>query len=380
MRISRKSRGEVIMPTLDQKTKRNKTLSVFHGIPCSWLKSISSKRVQSKSRKQKTQKDSLWRLRSKVSSRINKLDLLSVTVKSEDDPFQIFETKYKLSDDILGKGGFSTVVGGQNRVSGKRVAIKIVVKTKLLDEERDALFNEIRLLDGITHPNIVHVIEWFDEIKNFYIVEERMNGGDLHQRLEQVFQFPEYEAKRIIKNITDALDHLHNLKIGHRDVKLENILLQTESNSLIAKLTDFGLAKKLSKVDCKGFTTMCGTLSYVAPEVLQGNPYGLNVDCWSLGVVIYSLLVGYQPFWSNDEDELSLKRNILNDQPIPFDEEDWDGISIDAKNLITSLLKKDLNQRLAMSQVKKHSWLTTNVVPQNSHQDKHQVFFMIGSQ
>lgn len=366
-----------MIPSLDKNMKRLKSRSVLHRTSFSWSKSASDKRAQSKCRRKKTHTKS-WSVIPKGSSSINELDLTSRTALI--DTSETFNTKYILSDKVLGKGGFSTVMSGQNRSSGKWFAIKIVPKTMLLDDERDNFFTEFKLLENISHSNIVVVKEWFDEINNFYIVQEKLNGGDLQQRLEQVFQFPENETKRLINDISEALNYLHELKIGHRDVKLENILLQTDSSSVIAKLSDFGLAKKLSKVDDKGFTTMCGTISYAAPEVLQGTPYGLNVDCWSLGVVMYSLLVGYQPFRSDDDDELSLIRNISNDEPLSFNEKDWDGISTHAKDLITSLLKKDVNERLAISQVMKHSWFATNEVPQSCRQDKHQVFFMIGSQ
>ena len=162
-----------------------------------------------------------------------------------------------------------------------------------------------------------------------------MNGEDLQQCLEQVFQIPEYETKKISKDISEALNYLHNLKIGHRDVKLENICLQTNSNSLV--------------------TTTRGSVSYISSKILQRKSYGLNVDCWGLGVVIYSLLVGYRPFRSDDDDELSLNRVILNDQKLSFGEKDWNGIFMDSKDLFTTLLKKDLNQRMERIQVMKHT-------------------------
>lgn len=148
---------------------------------------------------------------------------------------------YTLSDEVLGKGGFSTVVKGRDIFSSDYVAVKII-KKKLLGNEYAALLAEICILEEISHPKIVKMEDWFNECDILYVIQEKMDGGNLQQCLDEVFAFKEDEARRYIKDVAEALAYIHSKNIVHKDVKLENILLQ-KGRSPCAKLSDFGLAK-----------------------------------------------------------------------------------------------------------------------------------------
>ena len=207
---------------------------------------------------------------------------------------------------------------------------------------------------------------------------EKLSGGDLQQRLDKVFQIPEGQARSYIKDVAEALKYLHGKRICHRDIKLENILLKSDGSSSVAKLSDFGFAKRLPEGDDVGLKTKCGTISYTAPEILLGQSYGRSVDLWSLGVVVYSLLSGYQPFRGFvDGDMLSLQKEILTSQ-VCFDQEYWTDVSSNAKSLIGRLLKKEPAKRLSIDQLIEEDWISEDV--EYVTEDTHQVFFMIGSQ
>ena len=283
---------------------------------------------------------------------------------------------YTVSNDILGQGGFSKVLRGENKVSGSSVAIKVVEKSRLKNSDEENITQEIKLLEDISHTHILQMVEYFDEPNFYYIVQEYMGGGDLCQYLNEITCFSEYEGQHISKSIAKALDYLHSKKIVHRDIKPENIMLQSRHKQSTVKLTDFGLAKKLSS--STSALTMCGTVSYAAPELLLSNPYDFKVDSWSLGIVTYVLLAGYLPFRGVDEDDL--KRNIIKSD-FCFDKQFWNDISVEAKSLIRKLLKHQPKKRISMKEVLRHKWYSVLCTEDERYSDDtNKVFFMIGSQ
>eukprot|EP00494_Astrolonche_serrata_P006946 UN06971 len=165
--------------------------------------------------------------------------------------------------------------------------------------------------------------------------------------------FNEKQAANVVVQITNALGYLHDEGIVHRDIKPENILLQEKNPESAVKLTDFGLANQLDGADLK-FWTSCGTLYYAAPEVLSNTSYDNKIDFWSLGVVLYVLLVGYLPFY---HDKRSKTIDLIKRAKVPFDEEDWGHISNEARDLIKKLLVEDPKKRMGYKEILSHPWL-----------------------
>lgn len=180
------------------------------------------------------------------------------------------------------------------------------------------------------HPNIIRLLDIFENPEYIFIVLEYLTGGDLFQYLDKRdFKITEDRARSIAHSIGAALYYLHSYGIAHRDLKLENILMGTQDDDTDLKLVDFGLSKILGPNETS--TDPFGTLSYVAPEVLLQKPYGKNVDLWSLGVIVYVLLSGMLPFDSDDNRETA--RQTIYD-PVPFTHPIWEYVSQDAKHLI----------------------------------------------
>lgn len=168
-------------------------------------------------------------------------------------------------------------------------AVKCIDKASLTAEDEEALRVEVEVLQLVHHPNIVQLREVFDCQKTFYMVMEEMSGGELFDRIVEKEKYSEKEASNVVKKLAAALLYCHNQGIAHRDLKPENLLYQSTSEDAEIKIADFGLAK-LIKGDSL-MQTACGTPGYVAPEILEGRPYGAEVDLWSLGVITYILYV-----------------------------------------------------------------------------------------
>jgi len=241
---------------------------------------------------------------------------------------------YKI-DKVLGKGSFAVVKKGINKETGKEVAIKVIERESLEDEDEMALQNEVDILGQLDHPNVVKLYEIFDESSRMYLVLELMTGGELFDRIVEKEHYSEKEASDTIRPIVDAIRYCHSLGIIHRDLKPENLLYETAEATSVIKITDFGLARFVSN---EMATTACGTPGYVAPEVLRGKGYGKEVDFWSIGVILYVLLCGFPPFYEETNQELfeTIKKGKF-DFPSPY----WDDISDMAKDLINNLLVVD---------------------------------------
>lgn len=175
---------------------------------------------------------------------------------------------------------------------------------------------------------MLKIFEIFDEDDCIYLVLELLAGGELFDRIVEKESYSEKEAAETIRPLVDALRYCHQLGIIHRDLKPENILYQTEEDSSIIKITDFGLARFVQN---ELATTACGTPNYVAPEIIEGHGYGKEVDVWSIGVIIYIMLCGFPPFYDENNQQLfALISKGKFDFPSPY----WDTISDSAKNLI----------------------------------------------
>eukprot|EP00567_Pseudictyota_dubia_P001871 CAMPEP_0197464540 /NCGR_PEP_ID=MMETSP1175-20131217/64075_1 /TAXON_ID=1003142 /ORGANISM="Triceratium dubium, Strain CCMP147" /LENGTH=422 /DNA_ID=CAMNT_0043000521 /DNA_START=3 /DNA_END=1272 /DNA_ORIENTATION=- len=203
------------------------------------------------------------------------------------------------------------------------------------------------------HPNIIRLYDVYEEPQYYYLVTEIVRGGELFDRVVSKSYYNEKEARDVCKILLTTLAYCHRNRVAHRDLKPENLLLLSEKNDTDIKLADFGFAKKVTSEKC--LTTQCGTPGYVAPEILEGDPYGTKADMWSIGVIVYILLGGYPPFI--EENQKLLFRKIRAGD-FEFHVEYWDQVSKDAKDLISALITVDPSKRLSAEQALQNSWIT----------------------
>jgi Ca2+-binding EF-hand superfamily protein/predicted Ser/Thr protein kinase len=234
----------------------------------------------------------------------------------------------------LGRGRFSVVCECVHKGTGQHCAVKIIDKATIEPEEKSLLRTEIAVLKLVNHPNIIR-LEGLYESKNYlYIVMEMLKGGELFERIVGRPRFSELEAAKLMKPLLESVAYLHDLGIVHRDLKPENILCGEELDDL--KIADFGLSKMIlpkEKMDAA-----CGTLSYVAPEVLTMQGYGKEADLWSVGVILFLILCGKLPFDGEDHNEI-IRSTIQADLKVNANV--WNKLSDDAKGLICALLNKN---------------------------------------
>mgnify|MGYP006114861495 FL=1 len=205
---------------------------------------------------------------------------------------------YKI-EGTIGKGSFATVKKAKNRATGERFAVKVLSKKKMSEEDKLAMQTEIDILKQVDHPNVVKLIDVFEDERHWCLVMELMQGGELFDQILEKEFFSEDEARQACKAIIEAIDYCHKQGIVHRDIKPENLLLQSKDLGITSlKIADFGLARLLQENSMA--STTCGTPGYVAPEVLMQQPYGKECDYWSIGVVTFILLSGTPPFYEED--------------------------------------------------------------------------------
>lgn len=248
---------------------------------------------------------------------------------------QKFTNLYKLKGE-LGVGAFSVVKEGKHKNCDTTFAIKIVDRNKLTEEDAVALLEEVSILREFDYPHIICLFDFFEEPSSFYLVLEKVSGGELFDRIVAKLYYNEKEARDVCKILIEAVGYCHDNNVAHRDLKPENLLLQSEDNDSAVKIADFGFAKRVFIPN--SLTTQCGTPGYVAPEILEGVPYDTKADMWSVGVILYILLGGYPPFIEKNQKDLF--RKIRRGQ-YEFHEEYWGGVSQGAKDLISSLLTVD---------------------------------------
>lgn len=264
----------------------------------------------------------------------------------------------------LGQGSFSIVKEAVNRSTNERVALKIIKKSMLGTEEAGSLENEVMILSQIDHPNIVKCREVFEDQEHIYIVLDLLSGGELFQRVVDKRVFTEKDASDILRPIIDAIRYCHDLDVAHRDLKLENILYENNEEDAMVKITDFSLAKIIP--DDVFAITACGTPGYVAPEILEGGGYGKEVDYWSIGVILYTLLCGLPPFNEEQNSELFEK---IKTADYCFPSPEWDHVSDLAKDLIAKLLVTDPDKRLTADEILEHPWMLESDLENDSSED-----------
>ncbi|XP_007889454.1 serine/threonine-protein kinase DCLK1a isoform X2 [Callorhinchus milii] len=270
--------------------------------------------------------------------------------------------RYKVGRTI-GDGNFAIVKECIERSTNREYALKIINKSKCRGKEH-MIQNEVSILRRVKHPNIVLLIEEMDTPSELYLVMELVKGGDLFDAITSTNKYTERDASGMLYNLASAIKYLHSLNIVHRDIKPENLLVyEHQDGSKSLKLGDFGLA---TLVDGPLYT-VCGTPTYVAPEIIAETGYGLKVDIWAAGVITYILLCGFPPFRgpSNDQDVL-FDQILMGHQefPSPY----WDNISDAAKELITMMLQVDVDQRYSAQQLLEHPWVNDDGLPENEYQ------------
>uniref|UniRef100_A0A8C1N605 calcium/calmodulin-dependent protein kinase n=1 Tax=Cyprinus carpio TaxID=7962 RepID=A0A8C1N605_CYPCA len=263
-----------------------------------------------------------------------------------------FTDEYQLYEE-LGKGAFSVVRRCVKKSTGQEYAAKIINTKKLSARDHQKLEREARICRLLKHPNIVRLHESISEEGFHYLVFDLVTGGELFEDIVAREYYSEADASQCINQILESVNHIHQHDIVHRDLKPENLLLASKMKGAAVKLADFGLAIEVQG-DQQAWFGFAGTPGYLSPEVLRKDPYGKPVDIWACGVILYILLVGYPPFW--DEDQHKLYQQIkagAYDFPSP----EWDTVTPEAKNLINQMLTINPAKRITAEQALKHPWV-----------------------
>ncbi len=261
---------------------------------------------------------------------------------------------YEMLDD-LGEGIFGVVKLGLYKKTKERVAIKIIKKESTKQNDMELVRTEIDIMKLCHHPNIVRLLDHFENAEYIFIVMEYIAGGDLSEYMKKnKYNFSEERVAQIIYQITQGLKYLHHFGIIHRDLKPDNIMLTESNEKGIVKIMDFGLSKILGKNErsIEGF----GTLTFVAPEVLIRTPYNKEIDIWSLGVTLYLMLSGTLPFDDeNDNEEKIAKLAVYSE--VKFPKNIWGTRSGEVIDLIKRCLNKEPKYRIKVDDILNHEWI-----------------------
>nr|XP_008300218.1 PREDICTED: calcium/calmodulin-dependent protein kinase type II subunit alpha [Stegastes partitus] len=266
------------------------------------------------------------------------------TLRSLSDPLYYQPPMFRTRHVIRTWGAFSVVRRCVKVLSGQEYAAKIINTKKLSARDHQKLDREARICRLLKHPNI----------GEYYCVYCQVTGGELFEDIVAREYYSEADASHCIQQILEAVLHCHQMGVVHRDLKPENLLLASKSKGAAVKLADFGLAIEVEG-DQQAWFGFAGTPGYLSPEVLRKDPYGKAVDLWACGVILYILLVGYPPFW--DEDQHRLYQQIkagAYDFPSP----EWDTVTPEAKDLINKMLTINPAKRITAAEALKHPWIS----------------------
>lgn len=292
-----------------------------------------------------------------------------------------FEEIYTLTGEVLGRGAYATVVTCVNVLTGQEYAAKIIEKRP--GHSRIRIIKEIELFHLCAgHPNIVQLLEYFEEDDKFYLIFEKMRGGSLLSHLQRNVCFSENEARDVVRHISNGLKFLHDKGIAHRDLKPENILCTRTDSVCPVKLCDLDLASKImlhhyhsNSVTTPELQSPVGSAEFMAPEVVdafvgESLSYDKRCDLWSVGVILYIMLCGYPPFygecsrsdcgWNKGKPCYECQETLFNRIQIgrfDFPDEDWKDKSDNVKDLIRHLLTRNVNRRYTIDELLHHPFL-----------------------
>ncbi|XP_061816247.2 serine/threonine-protein kinase DCLK2-like isoform X1 [Nerophis lumbriciformis] len=275
----------------------------------------------------------------------------------------IISSKYEIGK-VIGDGNFAVVKECVERSTGQEFALKIIDKARCCGKEH-LIENEVAVLRRVRHPSIIQLIEVDETPSQLFLVMELVKGGDLFDAITSSTKYSEHDASAMVFNLAAAIKYLHRMNIVHRDIKPENLLVcEYPDGTKSLKLGDFGLA---TVVEGPLFT-VCGTPTYVAPEIIAETGYGLKVDIWAAGIITYILLCGFPPFRSENNIQEELFDQILKGK-LEFPSPDWDTISLPAKMLISQMLQVNIDARFTAEEVLSHPWVTDDAPIDSSNEE-----------
>jgi len=261
-----------------------------------------------------------------------------------------FRRTYELKEKIR-KGSFATVWECIHKKTQETFAVKIINREGLKPSDDEAVMNEVAIMQSLVHKHIVQLVDFYEEKDYFYLVMDYMTGGDVFDRVVGMDHYTEKDARNLVQILLKAVKFMHEKGVAHRDLKPQNLLLKSKDNNAEIKVADFGFARRVHTP--QSLTNRCGTPTYVAPEILKNIPHDTRADMWSVGVVIYVLLVGYPPFMEEKQQDLFRK---IRSGEYEFEGEDWAEISEEAIDLIKKLLVVEPQERLTAVEALNQPW------------------------
>lgn len=287
-----------------------------------------------------------------------------------------FPDVYNLTDELLGKGAYSSVSCCHKKSTGQALAVKVVPKSS--ERVRERVLREVEILYlSRSHKSIVHLLDFFEEDKQFYMVFDMMRGGPLLAHIQKRPGFTEREASSVVSEVASALAFLHDCGVAHRDLKPDNVLCERTSQIVPVRICDFDLSSMVPSQQAAStpmLLTPVGSAEYMAPEVVDtflGDAFSYDKKCdlWSLGVMLYMMLSGRPPFygkcgrdcgWERGENCAQCQEMLLaavQTGDYSFPQVDWLGVSAEAKDLVAKLLKRSAKERLSAHAILQHPWI-----------------------
>ena len=266
-----------------------------------------------------------------------------------EDLYKSYEMK-----DIICKGRYGTIRVGYHKIKKRFVAIKIINKKAMSEEDMENIRNQINILKIVTDEFVLKLLDIIENESYLYIMTELCKGGDLYSYLNQrSFKISEEKAAKLVYKLAKSVSFLHTLGIIHRDLKPENILMTDMTDDADIRISDFCICKRLEPNETT--KEIVGTLGYMAPEVLMGKDYNFSADVWSIGIITYLLLTGYLPFDDEGEDKEVIRKTLF--ESIPFYNDSWKNVSSKAKEFIRKILKKDKEERITIDGILSDPWI-----------------------
>ena len=257
----------------------------------------------------------------------------------------------------LGEGHYGIVQRGESKENGKKVAIKTIKKSKMIKADYELIRRENSILKLVRHPNLVTLLDYFEDSENIYIIMELLDGGDVFSYLDKNKKVTEKNAAKIMRQVALGIRYMNCYGLIHRDLKPENLVFSKKDDISSLKIIDYGLAKTLGHKETA--IDSIGTINYLAPEIFTRTPYGGKVDIWSMGVILYLLIAHRLPFDDPNEDQLA-KQITFAQQEYPSDL--FSGVSKGCIDLIDKCLEKKPNKRISIEDFLQDDWLKRNCV------------------